>query len=190
MAARRGNDVTVSNPYSDAMVSAAASSVAAEAALGVDGAALQLELDRLRQENDRLRNVKAKPVSRLSNILSWSESRAIWTMRMSNMCNGCVFMFGAVGSFLLPNADLVQSFTRVVLAMYMMCVGVGQGLARRGFSCGGAAWSSPLPSPPPPPLSNAAPPTPLPPARHTCQTFSQFAGGDDGVHGVRRGPHG
>ena len=164
------------NPYSRAMALSAAASTAASAASAVDAVALQVELDRLCAENDRLKSVKPKAASSWTDVLSWSERRAIWTMRMSNMCNGCIFMAGAVGSFLLPDADAVQTFTRVVLAMYMMCVCArGEGAAgRRGAGRRPGSATPPPPSPSPAPALRTArppaaaalyPPPPLPHAR-------------------------
>jgi len=143
------DDASRENPYSRALAMSAAASAAASAP-SADALALQLELDRLREENDKLRNVKVKAPTSMTDILSWSESRAILTMRMSNMSNGCIFMAGAVGSFLLPGAEEVLNFTRVVLALYMMCV------------------LPPARRPPPPPAAAA----PAPPPRARAILFS------------------
>jgi hypothetical protein len=152
-------DVSTANPYSSAMAMSAAAATAATVASSVDAIALQVELDRLREENNRLKNVQPKREARMTDILSWSETRAVWTMRMSNMCNGCIFMLGAVGSFLLPEADTVQSFTRVVLAMYMMCVAGRRNFAGRS-SLYYFPFVSPAPASPslPPPLPALPPP--------------------------------
>ena len=121
------------NPYAAALEAHAQGLAAASlrgaashaAANPGDALALTIELDRLRAENDALRNTKPKSRTSLTDIMSWSEQRAVWTMRMANMCNGCCFIGGAVGSFALVGntgngQTAPQSYERVVLALYMM----------------------------------------------------------------------
>ena len=158
----------VRNPYAAALAQNALRDAASATAPPADASALAVELDRLRIENDALRNRKLKPRTSLTDIMSWSDARAVWTMRVANMGNGCCFIGGGLASFLLVEASedtaVPLTYTRVVLALYMLCVcGPRPGAAR-------APQKNGRPPPIPPPARRRAPSRPVTPPTPTATT--------------------
>jgi hypothetical protein len=54
----------------------------------------------------------------------WSRSKALTTMRISNCCNGCCLIGGAIAAFLIPTGTLLPSFDTVTLSAYVVLLGL------------------------------------------------------------------